>query len=71
MWVLFTVQFIISVLLILVILLHSPKEEGMGSIGGMARSFGGESELEKGLDKVTTVLGVLFICISLLIVVLS
>ncbi len=68
---LFILQFIIAVLLILTILLHSPKEQGMGSIGGQARTFGAENDLEKGLDRATTVLAVIFVSLSILITILG
>lgn len=68
---LFFLQFIIGVLLIAVILLHSPKEQGMGAIGGQARIFRAENELEKGLDRATTILATSFIVLSILINILS
>lgn len=68
---LFFLQFVVAALLIAVILLHSPKEQGMGSIGGQARVFKAENELEKGLDRATTILAVMFIALSLLINILN
>jgi len=60
-------QFFIAFLLIAVILLHSPKEQGMGSIGGQAKIFHSENELEKGLDRATAILATSFIALSIII----
>lgn len=50
-----------GILLIGAILLHSPKSEGMGAIGGSARTFKTpENDVEAGLKKVTMVLAVIF-----------
>ena len=51
------VEILSGVLLIGAILLHSPKSEGMGAIGGQARSFKTPTnDMESGLKKVTFVL---------------
>jgi len=68
---LFFLQFIVSLLLILVILLHTPKEQGMGAIGGQARTFGAENELEKGLDRATAVLAIIYMCLAILAIIVS
>ena len=51
------VEIISGLLLIGAILLHSPKSEGMGAIGGQARSFKAPTnDMESGLKKITYVL---------------
>jgi len=60
-------QLITAALLIVAILLHTAKAEGMGGIGGTARLFGTPKGLEQGLDKITTGLAVAFILISLML----
>lgn len=55
------IEIISGILLIGAILLHSPKSEGMGAIGGQARSFKPPSnEMESGLKKLTFVFILLF-----------
>lgn len=61
------IQLITAALLIIAILLHTAKAEGMGGIGGTARLFGTPKGLEQGLDKITTGLAVGFILISLIL----
>ena len=55
------VEFTSSVALIVAILIHSAKGEGLGGIGGQARVFGTQKGLESGLDKVTAVLAAIFL----------
>lgn len=54
--------------LIASILLHSPKGEGMGSIGGTARIFVAQKGLEAGLDRITYACAAVFIITAILIV---
>ena len=61
---LLSIEFVISVALIFAILLHSAKGEGLGSIGGRAKMFNTQKDLESGLNKVTSVLVALFMLIA-------
>ncbi|MFC1770658.1 preprotein translocase subunit SecG [Candidatus Margulisiibacteriota bacterium] len=63
---LLTVEFIIAVLLIISILLHTAKGEGLGGIGGHARMFSSQKGLEAGLNKITTFLAALFLSLAFL-----
>lgn len=55
------IEIISGLLLIGAILLHSPKSEGIGAIGGQARSFKAPTnDMESGLKKLTLVLILLF-----------
>lgn len=51
--VLLVLQAIFGLLMILLVLLHAPKGEGMGGIGGMATLFTGRRGAEAGLDRLT------------------
>jgi preprotein translocase subunit SecG len=49
------------------VLLHSAKGEGLGGIGGTAHIFGSQKGLEEGLDRLTTILAVTFIVVSIIV----
>ena len=68
---LIVIQTILAVLLVIAVLLHSAKAEGIAAIGGNARMFGGQKDLEKGLDQLTAYLGGGFMLISLIIALIS
>jgi preprotein translocase subunit SecG len=68
---LFIAQIICAVLLVVAILLHSAKGEGLGGIGGSARLFGTPKGMEEGLDKITWSLAIAFMAISLLLAILK
>jgi preprotein translocase subunit SecG len=55
---------LLGVFLVVLILLHSPKGEGMGGIGGTATLFTGKRGAEAGLDKLTwsIAFGFLIVC---------
>lgn len=58
----------LSIIMVGLILLHSPKGEGMGGIGGTATLFGSVKRgAEAGLDKLTWAFSLLFMLISLLL----
>lgn len=61
------IQIISGVGLITLILLHAPKGEGLGGIGGSASLFTGPSQAEAGLDKITWTCASIFIFTSALI----
>lgn len=56
-----------AVALVLFVLLHSAKGEGLGGIGGAAKLFGTPKGLEEGLDKITTTTAAVFLLISLIL----
>ncbi|MBX3077453.1 preprotein translocase subunit SecG [Candidatus Obscuribacterales bacterium] len=52
---------------IALVLLHSPKGEGMGGIGGTATLFSGKRGAEAGIDRVTWTCAFMFlICCGVL-----
>lgn len=57
-------EFFISASLIIAILLHSAKGEGLGSIGGGGRLFNSQKGMESGLNTVTSTLTLLFFIIA-------
>lgn len=63
-------QFISAILLVITVLLHTAKGEGLGGIGGAAKLFGTPKGLEEGLDKITTGCAVTFLIVSLILGVL-
>ena len=60
-------EVILSIIMTFLILLHSPKGEGMGGIGGTATLFGSVKRgAEAGLDRITWIFSLLFMLIALL-----
>lgn len=53
-------QVTLSIGLIIAVLLHSAKGEGLGGIGGQAHVFGSQKGVEAGLNRVTTIIAVLW-----------
>lgn len=64
-------QFISAALLIIAILLHAAKGEGLGGIGGSARLFGTPKGMEEGLDRITWILAGVFMGLSILLAILK
>lgn len=62
-----TLQILSGIALTTLILLHAPKGEGLGGIGGSASLFTGPSQAESGLDKITWSLVTVFILTSALV----
>lgn len=64
---LLVVTCLLGLVLIGMILLHAPKAEGMGGIGGMAVMFSGKRGAEAGLDKLTwTIVGLFLLVCTIL-----
>jgi preprotein translocase subunit SecG len=61
------VQILSAVSLVLFVMLHTAKGEGMGGIGGAAKLFGTPKGLEEGLDKVTAGSAAIFMTVSLIL----
>lgn len=62
-----TIQFISAVLLILLVLLHSPKGDGIGGIGGASHLFSSQKSAEAGLNKLTMYVTIVFIICTFLL----
>ncbi|HHY63069.1 MAG TPA: preprotein translocase subunit SecG [Bacillota bacterium] len=66
---LIVLEFILSILLIVVVILQQSKGEGLGAIGGGGQLFFGKSKAaEAFLDKATTWLAIGFLIVSFLFV---
>lgn len=61
------IEVIVSTALILLILLHAPKGEGLGGIGGTATLFSGKRGAEAGLDRLTWIFAFIFMGICVLL----
>lgn len=60
-------QIIAAVMLVVLILLHSPKGDGIAGIGGASQIFSSQKSAEKGLNKITAILaGIFVVCTFLL-----
>ena len=56
-----------AILLIVLILMHSPKGDGIAAIGSAAQMFSSQKSAEKGLNKLTGIIALVFIvCVFLL-----
>jgi preprotein translocase subunit SecG len=67
LYIIWTIQILSALLLIVLILLHSPKGDGIAAIGGASQLFSSQKSAEKGLNKVTAIVSaVFFICTFLL-----
>ena len=61
------VQVVSALLLMVLILMHSPKGDGIAGIGGAAQMFSSQKSAEKGLNKLTAIVaGVFIVCVFIL-----
>lgn len=61
------IQIVTALLLIVLILLHSPKGDGIAGIGGASHVFASQKSAEKGLNKLTAIVaGIFLVCTFLL-----
>lgn len=63
----YVIQIISALLLIMLVLLHSPKGDGIASIGSASQLFSSQKSAEKGLNKVTYIVGTVFILTTLML----
>ena len=61
------VQRISALLLIILILLHSPKGDGIAGIGGASHVFASQKSAEKGLNKLTGIVSAIFLVCTFLL----
>lgn len=62
-----TIQIVSALLLIVLILLHSPKGDGIAGIGGASHVFASQKSAEKGLNKLTGIVAAIFIICTFLL----
>ena len=65
--ILWTIETVSAVLLIILILLHSPKGDGIGAIGGASQMFASQKSAEKGLNKLTGIVCLIFLICEFLL----
>lgn len=58
---LWSIQVISAILLIVLVLMHSPKGDGIAGIGNAAQMFSSQKSAEKGLNKLTAIIAIVFI----------
>lgn len=63
-WGLLTIS---ALLLIVLILMHSPKGDGIAGIGGAANMFASQKSAEKGLNKLTGIIATIFLVCTFLL----
>lgn len=56
-----------AALLIVLVLLHSPKGDGLGGIGGQAQLFTSAKSAEKTLNQITWTLAAVFIALTIVL----
>ena len=60
-------QIISAIMLVILILLHSPKGDGIAGIGGASQIFSSQKSAEKWLNKITAIFaGIFVVCTFLL-----
>ncbi len=64
-------QLFSAVALVIAVLLHAAKGEGLGGIGGSARIFGSPKGMEKGLNRITWACAIAFLSVSILLAILK
>ena len=56
-----------AILLIVLVLLHSPKGDGIGGIGGQTQLFTSTKSAEKTLNQVTWTLSIIFMGLTIIL----
>ena len=64
-------QILSAIALVIFVLLHTAKGEGMGGIGGAARLFGTPKGMEEGLDRITAGSAFVFMAVSLVLAIIK
>ncbi len=63
---LWIIQIIAAVLLIIFVLLHSPKGDGLASMGSASQIFSSQKNAEKGLNRITMYIALVFLVCAFL-----
>ncbi len=64
-------QFTLSIALVVAVLLHTAKGEGLAAIGGSAQLFGSQKGVEAGLNRVTSVIAGLWFAVAIAMALLA
>ena len=62
-----TTLIVSALLLIALILMHSPKGDGIAGIGNAAQMFSSQKSAEKGLNKLTAIVAFIFVLCTFLL----
>lgn len=62
-----TTEFLSAIALVIAVLLHAPKGEGLAGIGGHARMFSAQKGLEAGLDRITAIIAAVFLISAIVV----
>ncbi|NEO87707.1 MAG: preprotein translocase subunit SecG [Spirulina sp. SIO3F2] len=62
-----TVWGLSALLLIVLVMLHSPKGDGIGGIGGQAQLFTSTKSAETTLNRVTWILSIVFMSLTIVL----
>lgn len=54
------IQIVSALLLILLVMIHSPKGDGIAGIGGASQVFSSQKNAESGLNKLTMIVAIVF-----------
>lgn len=58
-------EFTLSIALVVAVLLHTAKGEGLAGIGGSAQLFGSQKGVEAGLNRVTSIIAGLWFVVAI------
>ena len=62
-----SIMVLTALLIIVLVLMHSPKGDGIAGIGNAAQMFTSQKSAEKGLNKLTGIVALIFIvCVFIL-----
>lgn len=61
------IQIASAILLIILILLHSPKGDGIAGIGSASQLFSSQKSAETGLNKITGIISAIFVICTFLL----
>ncbi len=65
------IQLVSAIALVIAVLMHTAKGEGLGGIGGAARIFGTPKGMERGLDRITWGCAIFFLTVSILLAIIK
>jgi preprotein translocase subunit SecG len=65
--VIWAIQMLSAILIILLVLMHSPKGDGIGGLGGTSQLFSSQKSAEAGLNKLTTFFTIVFVITTMLL----
>lgn len=61
------IHVLLSIGVIVLVLMHSGRDSGLGSVGGMAGTQGGMHVMERNLNRVTVVVALMYLATTLIL----